>query len=384
MWDLRWIAPFFVVPAAVVACSSGDETRVSERPAGEAGAGSAAGAGSSPDEGGAGGRESSEAGAGGAGEEVQAGSGGAGGEPGHAYFCDGEPLVAAGTDVLFVVDTSESWNTRADRYAGLADAVGEFLDEHAEAHEFGALMFPRFDDAGELCDAEGYEAIDYPFGAPPEELTNAVGAAAFQGQSSLGPALAGALLAAGDHDRRATVVLLTDATPGTDEACESSDWDEVAGIAAVGFAEGRGARTHVVSVIGSGGVLESHFGRLGNIANSGGGYVAFVNGSQADVAKSSRQALEDIVDLELGCTFELPGGAAPDALELRFATGEPFYATLVEGPAACQGAGYYVDDAEDARRGMLCRGASGNGGFCEVMVFKAREEGWPDVRACQD
>jgi hypothetical protein len=285
---------------------------------------------------------------------------------------------------LFVVDTSESWNTRADRYAGLAAAVGEFLDEHAGAHEFGALMFPRFDDAGELCEGEGYEVIDYPIGAEPDELTNAVGAAAFQGQSSLGPALSGALSAATEHARRAAVVVLTDATPGSDEICETSDWDEVADAAALGFDAGRGTRTHVISVIGSGGVLESHFGRLGKIASSGGGYVAFVNGSQTDVATSSRQALEDIVDLELECTFELPGGAAPAALEVRFATGEPFYAPLVEGPGACQGAGYYVDDSADAKRAMLCRGANGNGGFCEVMVFKARDEGRPDVRACDE
>lgn len=138
----------------------------------------------------------------------------------------------------------------------------------------------------------------------------------------------------------------------------------------------------MISVIGSGGVLVSHFEHLGNIANSGGGYVAFVNGSQADVARSSRQALEDIRDLEIECTFELPGGPAPEALEVSFPTGERFYAPLVDGPGACAGAGYYVDDQADARRAMLCRGANGNGGFCEVMVFKLREDGRPDVRSC--
>lgn len=96
--------------------------------------------------------------------------------------------------------------------------MGKFLDDHAETHEYGALMFPRFDDSGELCAAEGYEALDQAFGADLTELENMIGAAAFQGDSTLGPALSGALSAAGEHDRRATLVLLTDATPGSDEA----------------------------------------------------------------------------------------------------------------------------------------------------------------------
>jgi hypothetical protein len=31
---------------------------------------------------------------------------------------------------------------------------------------------------------------------------------------------------------------------------------------------------------------------------------------------------------------------------------------------------------------MLRRGSNGNGGFCEVMVFKLRADGRPDVRTC--
>jgi hypothetical protein len=78
-----------------------------------------------------------------------------GGSPDVEYSCDGAPLASVGTDFLFVVDTSKSWNAHADRYAGLARAVGEFLDDHAETHEFGALMFPRFDDTGESGRARG-------------------------------------------------------------------------------------------------------------------------------------------------------------------------------------------------------------------------------------
>ncbi|UJR82566.1 hypothetical protein [Sandaracinus amylolyticus] len=306
-------------------------------------------------------------------------------EPPPCTFVELEPAPA---DVLWVVDTTDSWESRADRYAGAIDALVEGTDAWSDA-EHALLVFPRFVPDPEAiiasCEPSDYETVDLEFGASGQSMADELAGHPFDGESPLGPALEGAITiargrAAESRWRSTHVVLVTDASPGTDEACDTT-WEEVATIAEAGFDDGRrgGVHVHVMSVIGSA-IPPDHISRVFDIAEAGGGYPAIVNGSRTDVARSAGNMIEDLQDRAAICTRMLPPGAdAPATITLRFADDTSRTATRVADASACATAawGFYVDDPEDPTTITLCSGPGGVGGFCEVTYVDARTRGAP-------
>ncbi len=293
-------------------------------------------------------------------------------------------LASAPVDLLFVVDRSESWTRRSDRFAGMRDALEAFVAAHADP--FAVSVFPK--STGDACAAASYDALDLPFAATPTALGTLLDGIAFGGESTLGPALASVGATARAHakvDRHRTtaIVLLTDASPGDDEACTPETLPEIADLSAKTFDLGHagGAQVHVLSVMGIA-VHPDHAPMLGAIASKGGGYAAFVNGSREDVAKSARTALEDMRDRMLTCTRILPDGIPPESLEVAFPDGATSVAPRVADASACTStAGFYVDDPDHPSTATLCGGEGGVGGYCELTFLRARAVGAPSIRA---
>ena len=296
-------------------------------------------------------------------------------------------LEPAPGDVLWLVDGTSSWNAYADRYAGASDAVVEA----ASAWSLGAQalsMFPRF--AGEPpaldCTVAAHESLELDWGLTGESVEEVLVARTLEGASSLGPALEGAIhtaraRAAESRSRTLSVILVTDASPSTDEACDTT-WEELDGVAAAGFDEGRtgGVRTHVLSVIGRA-ISPDHLGRIDALADAGGGRAAIVNGSRADVAESAGAVLVDIRERTATCSRLLPEGLVPEAITATFPDGTMSTASRVAGPADCGTvtAGFYLDDPADPAMLTLCSGRAGVGGFCELVFLQARALGAPAI-----
>ncbi len=294
-------------------------------------------------------------------------------------------LAPAPADFLFLVDRSASWSQRADRWAGLTRAISSFVTENEGKQWIAANAFPLPGGAAGSCEAVDYATLAAAWTTSPYPVRHFVDGLAFEGGSTLGPALEGTLRAAIAHAgaeplRTTSVVLLTDATPGDDETCDTSAWDEVAAIARRGFHDGIGpaAHVHVISVV-SGGISPDHFARIDAIAEAGSGYSAIVNGSRDDVTKGARTALDDIRARMTTCTFLVPEGARPEALTIRSPDGSVETATRVSDASKCDGATFYLDDPAEPRLATLCSGAHGVGGLCEVTFVRAERVGAPTV-----
>lgn len=302
-------------------------------------------------------------------------------------------LAPAPADVLWVVDTSDSWESRADRYAGAVDAMLESAGDWSSA-EHALAVFPRFVPDVEAieasCDPRDYESADLDWGATVEALGDELRLHPFEGGSPLGPALAGAISVAraraGASRGRAThLVLVTDASPDTDEMCEQSAWDRVAAIAAAGFDAGRrgGVHVHVLSVIGRA-ISDDHFAVVDAIADAGGGRAAIVNGGRSDVARSARGVLQDLEERATICTRTLPPGeSAPASITIRFPDGTTRAARRVGDASECSTVpnGFYLDDLEDPTTLTLCSGRAGIGGVCERTFLEARVLGAPRLES---
>jgi hypothetical protein len=304
---------------------------------------------------------------------------GGGSDPGD----DVRKLPSAPADLLFVLDRSASWSRRSDRFEGMKAAVKSFVTAHEG--RYAATVFPRA--TGDACDNASYATLDLAFPASAVSIGSLFDAVTFGGDSALGPALGGLAAPARAHaaldPRRSTsIVLLTDATPGDDEACVPSGFPEIALRAGEIFDRGRlgSARVNVLSVMGTA-VSEAHFGLLGDIAAKGGGYAAFVNGSREDVESSTRDALEDMRDRAETCTRVVPEGMHPESLAIAFPDGSTLEAPRVADASACAGAGFYLDDPEHPKTASLCGGMAGVGGFCEATFVRARMLGAPRVTA---
>lgn len=296
---------------------------------------------------------------------------------------DRSELLPAPADLLFVVDRSASWSRRSDRFEGMKAAVKSFVAAHGD--RYAATVFPRA--SGDACDSVAYATLDLAFPATPGSIGSLLDAVTFGGDSALGPALGGLAAptrahASLDPRRSTTLVLLTDATPGDDEACAPSQFPEIALRAGELFDRGRvgGARVNVLSVMGTA-VSDTHFALLGGIAKEGGGYAAFVNGGREDVEKSARDALEDMRDRAATCTRLVPEGMHPESLSIAFPDGTTLSAPRVADASACAGPGFYLDDPAHPSTASLCGGDAGVGGFCEATFVRARMLGAPRVTA---
>ncbi len=287
-------------------------------------------------------------------------------------------LTPARADVLWLLDTSGSWVRRADRYRGVADALRATTSAWSSAdHALGT--FPRRSGDGESCVAADYEELELAFGATPDELLTVVESQVFEGGSPLGPALQGAITAAAAQRAPGTtvsVVILTDASPFTDETCASSEWPRVAEIAARGLAQG--VHTHVLSVM-SGGVAPEHPFWMSAIATEGDGFTATVNGSRSDVARSAATFLADVRDHMEVCSFEVPSGLVPERALLREGDGTLTELWRVPSRAACTHTGFYLDDPRSPSTLTLCSGYGGVGGLCQLTYVRARTAGAPVV-----
>lgn len=292
-------------------------------------------------------------------------------------------LAPARTSVLWLLDTSGSWERRADRYLGVADALRATASEWSSV-DHALVTFPRWGDASESCIAADYEELDLAFGASSDELLAVVQSQAFQGGSTLGPALEGAIASASAQrapGTTAAVVILTDASPFTDEMCASSEWSRVAEIAASGLEQG--VRTHVLSVM-SGGVAPEHFGWMATIATAGDGFTATVNGGRDDVARSAATFLADVRDHMELCSFEVPSGLVPERVVLREGDGHSTELSRVPSVAACHDTGFYLDDPRAPSTLTLCSGEGGIGGLCQLTYVRARTIGAPSVEVLCD
>jgi hypothetical protein len=316
--------------------------------------------------------------------------GGATGEDASPHGGDGAAeqgpptLEPAPADFLFLVDSSASWIRHLDRWEGLKGALSGFLAEHGSQHELAAMSFPKLVGAEASCDSRDYESLGLDWPTLPSTIDTFVGALPIQGKSSLGPALSGAIGLARRHHagraRSSSVILLTDATQSDDETCETSDWANLATIAAQGFTRGLGPSVHidVVSVMGRA-VSGNHFGVFAEIATRGGGSAAFVNGSSEDVKRSARKALEWIRDRRTTCTMTGLDEILPEELTLKFPDGAIEMAHRVPDAQACDGLAFYVDDPDWPTTVTLCGGEAGIGGYCELTFIRAGQVGRPTV-----
>lgn len=292
-------------------------------------------------------------------------------------------LAPARADVLWLLDTSGSWERRADRYRGVADALRATTNAWSSA-DHALVTFPRRTGDGESCVAADYEELELAFGAAPDELLAVVESQVFEGGSPLGPALEGAITAAAAQRARgatASVVILTDASPFTDEMCASSEWPRVAEIAARGLAQG--VHTHVLSVM-SGGVAPEHPFWMSAIATEGDGFTATVNGSRSDVARSAATFLADVRDHVEVCSFEVPSGLVPERAVLREGDGTLTELWRVPSRASCTDTGFYLDDPRSPSTLTLCSGSGGVGGLCQLTYLRARAAGAPAIEVLCD
>ncbi|MBZ0235995.1 MAG: hypothetical protein K8M05_26945 [Deltaproteobacteria bacterium] len=320
---------------------------------------------------------------------------GCGDEP--ATFPDAGPAPDTGTpmtvelppapaDWLVLFDRSVSWETRADRFQGLKDGVAAFLAGRSAEVELAITSFPRGYDAFASCDVRDFSTVEHAWPASDATITEALaGWDPTHIGSTLGPALEGAGVIARERraarpGRSTSIVLLTDASPGEDETCETSEWSAVAAIAADVFAAGHGPNVHVIGVLGTA-IPVDHPVKVGGIAGAGGGYAAFVNGSQLDVATSSHQALRDLEARAAICTRALPAGFAPETLTVTSPDGTVTQLGRVADASACVGAAFYLDDPDAPTTATLCSGERGVGGVCEQTFVRALLAGAPTVTA---
>lgn len=290
-------------------------------------------------------------------------------------------LAPAPADWLLLFDRSSTWNRRADRFAGLKDGIGLYLAGRSDAVAVAATSFPR----AASCDVADYATPELSWMASANDVTAQLAAWGITGDSTLGPALAGAGHAARQRHwdapgRSTSVIVLTDAAPGEDETCTTSDWNEVATIAGSLFAHGRGPNVHVVSVIGTA-ASPDHPAKLGGIAVAGGGYAAFVNGGQSDVARSTHTALLDLEARATTCTRTLPPGFVPERITVVSPDGTITEVARVADASACSGATFFLDHPLAPTTATLCSGTGGIGGFCEQTFLRARIAGAPTVTA---
>ncbi|HVK89211.1 MAG TPA: hypothetical protein VM513_34050, partial [Kofleriaceae bacterium] len=131
---------------------------------------------------------------------------------------------------VVVDDRSESWERHLERRAGMRAGLASFLAAGPANLSLAASSFPRLTSDHLDCTADAYAQADLPWGASATALDAHFAEAPWTYGSSLGPALAGAGAIARTHapDVEPAIVLLTDATPFDDEACESSAWEQVA------------------------------------------------------------------------------------------------------------------------------------------------------------
>lgn len=291
-------------------------------------------------------------------------------------------LEPATTDVLWLADRSASFTPRADRRAGAGDAIHDVIAGWTTA-EHALLPFPVLvAGTGEVsCVVTDYD-LELDWGMTADAFRTAFAAHTFAGDSPLDAALDGAIDAAREirsDGGTVAIVIVTDASPFTDEACESGDWPHVAEIAAAGLADG--IHTHFLSIV-AGGVSADHFGRMGEIATGGDGFAGIVNGSRTDVASQSRNFLAAVRDHMEGCNFVVPPGVTPGSITLTVGDGTPQTISRVAGPADCDPTSFYLDAS--GRTLTLCSGEGGVGGLCQLTYLAARTMGAPTVTtACE-
>ncbi|HUQ05328.1 MAG TPA: hypothetical protein VM261_22655 [Kofleriaceae bacterium] len=293
-------------------------------------------------------------------------------------------LPPAPADWLLLFDRSASWSRREDRFDGLKDGVTAFLAARSGDIELAATYFPRAFDANASCDVADFSTAELTWPATNEDVTAALaGWDITSTGSTLGPALEGAGLIAGARrvarpGRSTSIVILTDAAPGEDETCETSAWDAIAGVARDVFAAGRGPNVHVVGVLGTA-TAPDHPAKVGGIAVAGGGYAAFVNGGQSDIAASALGVLRDLESRAAVCTRALPAGFVPDALTVTSPDGTVTELARAADASACAGPQFFLDDPAAPTTATLCSGDGGIGGVCEVTFLRSRVAGSPTV-----
>ncbi len=295
-------------------------------------------------------------------------------------------LPPAPADWLVLFDRSVSWEGRADRFQGLKDGVAAFLAARTAGVELAITSFPRGYDAFASCDVRDFSTVEHDWPASDATILEALaGWDPTHIGSTLGPALEGAGLIArarrAAHPGRSTSILvLTDASPGEDETCETSEWAALAALAGDVFAAGGGPSVHVLGVIGTA-IPPDYFTKLGDIAGAGGGYAAFVNGSQHDVAEASHDALRDLEARAAICTRALPADFVPATITLTSPDGAVTELARVADASACTGATFYLDDPAAPTTATLCSGSRGVGGACEQAFVRAQLVGAPVVTA---
>jgi hypothetical protein len=298
-------------------------------------------------------------------------------------------LPAAPADWLLLFDRSVSWFDRSDRFAGLVSAVSAYATSHPASIQLAATSFPRFFDANPYCTVPEYKPAELPWGTTDQELVDAMDLWSITtGGSTLGPALQGAGDIAREYrnanrGRSTSILLLTDAAPNEDEECESSDWANVASIAASVYDGGRGPNIHVINVMGTA-IAVDHTAKLGAIATAGGGYAAFVNGSETDVKNSTADALAELTERAAICTRSVPAGIVPTAITVTSPDGTVTELARATDGASCTGNTFYLDDPDAPTTATLCSVAAGVRSVCELTFLRAHLSGAPTFIATQE
>ena len=373
----------------VAACGDDDEGTDSgdnDGPEPSAGSPSSGGrAGGNNTGAGSGGRASS----GGSGSAGRAGSQGISGSSGVIPECAGLPFVETGddeeecvgvefeaeplpADLFIMMDRSISQGedlpgTDMTRWEALRDAVSAFAESAADADiRVGIGFFGRTggrDDALD-CDVDYYaepQVAIAPIAEVSEDLITAIEDQVPSGLTPTLPALQGAHRYAREYaldnpERVVSVVLVTDGYPTQCTAVVSvSDLVDVAEEARTTAPY---VRTFVIGLAAA--------GNLNSIARAGGTNGAYLV-DEGDTTASFRQALENITNSPVPCTFEIPEPPSqgevinPDEVQVVYspASGAPEEIPRLPSSASCgdqraTNGGWYYNDNDNPTSIHVC------------------------------
>lgn len=282
---------------------------------------------------------------------------------------EAEPLPA---DLFIMMDRSISQGealpgTDMTRWEALRDAVSAFAESAADSDiRVGIGFFGRTggkDDALD-CDVDYYaepQVAIGPLGEVSEDLITAIEDQVPSGLTPTLPALQGAHRYAREYaldnpERVVSVVLVTDGYPTQCTAVVSvSDLVDVAEEARTTAPY---VRTFVIGLAAA--------GNLNSIARAGGTNGAYLV-DEGDTTASFRQALENITNSPVPCTFEIPEPPSqgevinPEEVQVVYspASGEPEEIPRLPSSAACgdqraTNGGWYYNDNDNPTSINVC------------------------------
>lgn len=276
--------------------------------------------------------------------------------------CPTEPLAPGKATVLWVLDASRAWSEAPDAHASVRAAIVGVAGAWRTA-DHALSIFP-----GETssCDPDDHVALEAEWGDP---LAPALDEVMLAGAGEVGPALAGALIAASARvarvpERATSSILVTHASPRPgDVVCDEASRDRVAEAAA--GASDAGVRLYVIAISEHGEADGAWYDELRELSErTGGGAIVSTVLGAADALGTLRTRLES-------CTAHVASERVPTRVEVRFDSGPRLALERVESPSTCHDGGYLIDDRGESAVVTLCPAA------CDIALELGEVHGAP-------